>query len=127
MKMLETSAQTLPLYVSKIGEKVPPLCGAVAADSSYVAKMGDMVAALVKSSKGEINWILATVVSYIPSQNKYEIDDIDEEQKERYIISKCKVMPLPLMRANPETDSNALFPVGTVGTCVFTNIFLFLI
>lgn len=39
MKMLSSSAQTLPLYVSKIGEKPPPLCGAVPADPNYVAKV----------------------------------------------------------------------------------------
>lgn len=39
MKMLQISAQTLPLFVSKPGEKVPPLCGAIPAESSYVAKV----------------------------------------------------------------------------------------
>lgn len=39
MKMLSISAQTLPLFVSKPGEKVPPLCGAVPAEGSYVAKV----------------------------------------------------------------------------------------
>lgn len=114
MKMLQVSAQTLPLFVSKIGEKIPPLCGAIAADSNYIAKPGDMVAALVKGVE-EDNWILAEVVSFLGGQNKYEVDDIDEEQKDRHVMSKCRVIPLPLMRANPETDSSALFPVGTMG------------
>lgn len=39
MKMLQTSAQTLPLWVSKFGEKPPPLCGAVPAEPNYVAKV----------------------------------------------------------------------------------------
>lgn len=117
MKMLETSAQTQPLFVSKIGEKIPPLCGAVPADGSYIAKPGDMVAALVKSLKDEINWILAEVVRFLPGQNKYEVDDIDEGQKERHVLNKCRITPLPLLRANPETDSSALFPVGTMGMC----------
>lgn len=39
MKMLQTLAQTLPLFVSKPGEKVPPLCGAIPADPSYAAKV----------------------------------------------------------------------------------------
>lgn len=121
MKMVQTSAQTLPLYVSKLGEKIPPLCGAVSAESSYVAKAGDMVAALVKGADGEENWILAEVVSFLSGQNKYEVDDIDEEQKDRHILSKCRVVPLPLMRANPETDSIALFPKGTMGTCQNCN------
>lgn len=115
MKMLQVSAQTLPLFVSKVGEKIPPLCGAVQADSNYyVAKPGDMVAALVKGTE-EDNWILAEVVAFHTNQNKYEVDDIDEEQKDRHIISKNRVIPLPLMRANPETDSAALFSIGTMG------------
>lgn len=115
MKMLEVSAKTLPLFVSKIGERIPPLCGANPAESSYIAKPGDMVAALVRGLDDEENWILAEVVSFLPSQNKYEVDDIDEEQKDRHVLSKCRVVPLPLMRANPETDGAALFPKGTMG------------
>lgn len=101
-----------------MGERIPPLCGAVQAESSYIAKPGDMVAAFVKISENE-NWILAEVVSYLPSQNKYEVDDIDEEQKERHVLSKCRVIPLPLMRANPETDGSALFPKGTMGKFIY--------
>ncbi|XP_049545653.1 SAGA-associated factor 29 [Anopheles darlingi] len=113
MKMLQISAQTLPLFVSKPGEKVPPLCGSIPADNSYIAKPGDMVAALVKSEEGEENWILAEVVLYVSSTSKYEVDDIDEEQKDRHVLSKRRIVPLPLMRANPETDGQALFPKGT--------------
>lgn len=112
--MLEISAKTLPLFVSKMNERIPPLCGAIPAESSYIAKPGDMVAALVKIMDNE-NWILAEVVTYLQPQNKYEVDDIDEEQKDRHILSKCRVIPLPLMRANPETDGSALFPKGTMG------------
>jgi SAGA-associated factor 29 len=114
MKMLQISAQTLPLFVSKVGEKVPPLCGAVAADpNTYIAKPGDMVSALVRGIDEEENWILAEVVQYLPGSSKYEVDDIDEEQKDRHILSRRRIVPLPLMRANPETDSQALFPKGT--------------
>ena len=42
--------------------------------------MGDMVAARVKSSDGEENWILAEVVSYNAVTGKYEVDDIDAEE-----------------------------------------------
>uniref|UniRef100_A0A1B6LX53 SGF29 C-terminal domain-containing protein n=1 Tax=Graphocephala atropunctata TaxID=36148 RepID=A0A1B6LX53_9HEMI len=117
MNMLITSALTLPLWVSQVGQKAPSLCGAVPADSSYIAKTGDMVAALVKSE--EENWILAEVVSFNPITNKYEVDDIDEEQKDRHTLSRRSVVPLPLMRANPETDPNALFPKGSVVMALF--------
>ncbi|KAI8124898.1 hypothetical protein FF38_06831 [Lucilia cuprina] len=114
MKMVQISAQTLPLFVSKPGEKVPPLCGAIPAESHYIAKVGDNVAALVKGVEDEENWILAEVVQFLNRQNKYDVVDIDEEQKDRHVLSKRKVIPLPLMRANPETDGHALFPKDTV-------------
>ena len=68
----------------------PPLCGAVPADNSYVAKPGDKVAARVKSSDGEENWILAEVVTFNTTINKYEVDDIDaEEGKELVFLIFC--------------------------------------
>lgn len=70
MKMLQISAQTLPLFVSKPGEKVPQLVGCVQAEPGYVAKTGDMVAALVKGLEEDENWILAEVVQYLTSVNK---------------------------------------------------------
>ncbi|XP_026285359.1 SAGA-associated factor 29 isoform X2 [Frankliniella occidentalis] len=114
MKMLLSSAQTLPLWVGKPGEKAPPLCGAIPMEASYIAKPGDMVAALVKGAEEEENWILAEVVSYNGATGRYEVDDIDEEQKDRHVLSRRRVMPLPLMRANPETDHTALFPKNSV-------------
>lgn len=60
----------------------PPLCGGIPSDNNYVAKMGDMVAARVRAADGDENWILAEVVSYNHMTNKYDVDDIDEEQKE---------------------------------------------
>lgn len=115
MKMVQISAQTLPLFVSKPGEKVPPLCGAIPAENNYIAKVGDNVAALVKGVEDEENWILAEVVQFLQRQNKYDVIDIDEEQKDRHVLSKRKIIPLPLMRANPETDGHALFPKDTIG------------
>nr|CAG4652013.1 EOG090X0A1W [Triops cancriformis] len=112
MKMLQTSAQTLPLWVSSVGEEPPSLCGCIPADHSYVAKVGDMVAALVRSSDGDENWILAEVVTYLSGSGRYEVDDIDEEQKERHTLSRRRVIPLPLYRTNPETDAKALFGKG---------------
>lgn len=76
-----------------------------------------MVAALVKVADGDGDCILAEVVSFNHTTGKYEVDDILEEQnqKARHTLSKRRVIPLPLMRANPETDSSALFPQGTLG------------
>lgn len=77
-----------------------------------------MVAALVKDSEtnGD-NCILAEVVSYNHSTSKYEVDDIlkEQNQKGRHILNRRQVIPLPLMRADPETDPQALFAQGTLG------------
>lgn len=118
MKALQLAAQTMPLWTGKLGEKSPALCGAVPADFNYVAKVGDMVAALQRSPEGDDNWILAEVVTYNATTSKYEVDDIDEEQKERITLSRRRVVPLPLMRANPETHPEALFPKNSIGTVV---------
>lgn len=60
MKILQLSASTLPLFISKPGEKIPPLVGCIPASPDYNAKPGDMVAALTKvADKGndEENWV----------------------------------------------------------------------
>ncbi|KAF5903764.1 protein spinster 1, partial [Clarias magur] len=109
MTLLQQSAMTLPLWIGKPGESPPPLCGAIPASSDYVAKQGDKVAARVKAMDGDEQWILAEVVSYNHSTNKYEVDDIDEEGKERHTLSRRRIIPLPQWKANPETDPEALF------------------
>ena len=75
--------------------------------------IGDMAAALVRSPEGDENWILAEVVAYNSNSGRYEVDDIDEEQKDRHTLSRRKVIPLPLMRACPETNPEALHNSGT--------------
>ena len=56
------------------------MCGAISAESNYIGKQGDKVAARVKGQDGEENWILAEIVSYSSSSGKYEVDDIDAEE-----------------------------------------------
>ncbi|KAK1131668.1 hypothetical protein K0M31_017958 [Melipona bicolor] len=108
MKMVLSSAQTIPLYVGKTpGAKPPALCGAIPAEPTYIAKMGEMVAAFVKGSEEE-DWILAEVVQFNPllptpssSTNKNTIRSgrslpfIDEEQKGTGTsVSRRRVVPL---------------------------------
>ncbi|XP_037089243.1 SAGA-associated factor 29-like [Pollicipes pollicipes] len=119
MKMLQNTAQTLPLWIGSPGDEPPALCGAVQAEPNYAAKAGDMVAALVRGSDGEENWILAEVISYNSSSNKYEVEDIDEEQRERMILSRRRVIPLPTMRANPDTQPEALFQETAVVNAIY--------
>ena len=40
MKMLATSAETIPLWVGKDGEDPPPLCGSIPCESNYIAESG---------------------------------------------------------------------------------------
>ncbi|XP_039252328.1 SAGA-associated factor 29-like [Styela clava] len=114
MSMLQKSAQTLPLWIGKPDEKPPPLCGAIPSSVDYIAKPGDKVAARVRTEEGEEQWILAEVISFNPTSNKYEVDDIDEEGKERHTLSKRRVVPLPQWRANPDTDPDAIYSKGTL-------------
>lgn len=117
MKILQQSASALPLFIpDQINEPAPPLCGRVPADQSYVAKAGDMVAAFVPSPDGDGSkvWVLGEVLQYTLGSGKYEIDDIDEEQKERHSIGRRRVIPLPIMRANPITNPDALFSKDTL-------------
>ncbi|XP_031553216.1 SAGA-associated factor 29-like [Actinia tenebrosa] len=112
MTMLQQAASHLPMMIGKASESSPPLCGAVQADSNYIAQPGDHVAARVKTSDGEEQWILAEIVSFNTSTNKYDVDDIDEEGKngkERHHLSRRRVVPLPKQKANPLTHPNALF------------------
>ncbi len=73
MKMLASSAETIPLWVGRRGEEAPQLCGAVPAESNYASAPGDMAAALVRGPDGDENWILAEVVSYSNSSGRYEV------------------------------------------------------
>jgi len=114
MSMLQKAAQTLPLWIGKPSEAIPSLCGAVCATPDYIAKPGDKVAARVKTDEVEEQWILAEVITYNSSTNKYQVEDIDEEGKESHILSKRRVVPLPQWKANPETDPDALFSINTL-------------
>lgn len=77
-----------------------------------------MAACLVRGAEGEENWILAEISGHNASTGRYEVEDIDEEQKERHTLSRRRVYPLPLKRANPETNPEALYPEGSVGKAV---------
>jgi SAGA-associated factor 29 len=56
MKMLSTSAETIPLWVGADDEEAPPMCGAIPPETNYAAQPGDMAAALVRGPDGDENW-----------------------------------------------------------------------
>lgn len=112
MTILQQNAAQLPMFMGKSSESVPPLCGSVPPGPNYSPDPGDHVAARVRTPEGEEQWILAEVVSFNPSTNKYDIDDIDEEggnRKERHHLSRRRFIPLPKMKVNPSTHKSALF------------------
>ncbi|XP_038636272.1 SAGA-associated factor 29, partial [Scyliorhinus canicula] len=109
LPLRRTVCVSLSLSTPSLPPRPPPLCGAIPASGDYVAKPGDKVAARVKGLDGDEQWILAEVVSYSHTANKYEVDDIDEEGKERHTLSRRRIIPLPQWKANPETDPEALF------------------
>ncbi|KAI8369365.1 SGF29 tudor-like domain-containing protein [Radiomyces spectabilis] len=71
-------------------------------------------------------WILAVVISYHADKNKYQVEDVDQDefgQKQRYMLQPRNVIPVPdgdEMRNFPETSAGldvlALYP-GT--TCFY--------
>eukprot|EP00731_Ephydatia_muelleri_P023242 Em0015g825a len=100
----------------------PPLCGAISADDKYKCKPADQVAARVRTEDGEEQWILAEVVSYNSHNHRYIVDDIDEEGHNekrcekrwegRYHVSKRRIIPLPIYKADPANTPQALFKVN---------------
>lgn len=118
MTMLQQAALQLPMWMGKASETPLPLCGCIQAEPNYVAQQGDHVAARVRTPDGEEQLILAEIVSFNPSSNKYDVDDIDEEAgrngKERHHLSRRRVIPLPKMKANPVTHPQALFQADQI-------------
>jgi hypothetical protein len=124
-----------PFYMCKIGDKVAALiknntnnttitaattttksknkksknAAAAALDTTLNGTVGG--AANEEPGEEEENWILAEVVGFNQHQGRYEVDDVDApEGQERHSLGKRRVVPLPLWRANPLTDPQAIFP-----------------
>ena len=81
--------------------RVPALCGATPADSSYIGEAGDKVAARVKSADGEENWILAEIVQFLSSSNKYEVDDIDAEEGKEWAFFAISLHLFNFLKISP--------------------------
>lgn len=110
MTVLHQYALEQPVWKGKPGESIPHLCGALPADEKYRCKPADQVAARVKTEDGEEQWILAEVFSY--QNHRYSVDDIDEEghnELRRYHVSKKRIIPLPMYKADPALNPEALF------------------
>ncbi|XP_066929711.1 SAGA-associated factor 29-like [Clytia hemisphaerica] len=115
MSMLQQNAVNLPVWDSIMDETPPPLCGCLPADNTYICQPGDHVAARVKYPEEEEQYILAEVVSYNNATGKYDVEDIDyseeegKNEKERHTLSRRRIFPLPLHKADPQVNPEALF------------------
>ena len=117
MSMLQQSALNLPVWSGRTSEAPAPLCGSQPAEANYICRPGDHVAARVKYSDAEEQYILAEVVSYNANIGKYEVEDIDyseeegKNEKEHHQLSRRRIIPLPLYKADPVHNMDALFQV----------------
>ncbi|GMR45472.1 hypothetical protein PMAYCL1PPCAC_15667 [Pristionchus mayeri] len=104
MKFLVQQGELLPLWIGGVDGFPPPSVGAVEQPASAPLKTGDAVAALV-----EENWILAEVEAALPG-GKFELKDVDDDQRSQLILPRNCIIPLPKYRADPLRDNHAIFP-----------------
>lgn len=104
MQFLVQQGEILPLWIGGVDGFPPPSVGAVEQPPSAPLKTGDAVAALVDE-----NWILAEVEAAL-SGGKFELKDVDDEQKTQLILPRNCIIPLPKYRADPQRDGHAIFP-----------------
>ena len=88
-----------------------------------------MVAAFVTfKESGEKNWILSEVLKFDARTQKYIVGDVDDENRTQYKVKKRQILPLPLWRANPETDPEAFYGQQDTGkTFIFPFKFFYLL
>ncbi|XP_065651858.1 SAGA-associated factor 29 [Hydra vulgaris] len=114
MSLLQQNAINLPTWKDQNNDP-PALCGAIPAETNYICRPGDHVAARVKYPDEEEQYILAEILSYNPISGKYDIEDIDyseeegKNEKERHQLSRRRIIPLPLYKADPQLNIEALF------------------
>ncbi|CEP17297.1 hypothetical protein [Parasitella parasitica] len=93
----------------------------------HILTHGTSVAAKQPKQKDKNEeWILAVVISYHHDKNRYEVEDVDQDefgQKQRYMLQPRNVIPIPnvdeakgLSEINAGQDVLALYP-GT--TCFY--------
>ncbi|KAL6738651.1 hypothetical protein Aduo_012176 [Ancylostoma duodenale] len=108
MQLINLQGTTLPLWIGGVDGFPPPFVGAIAVPETVPLKSGDSVAAYVDE-----NWILAEVLAVSPT-GRYDVKDVDDEQKVRLTMARRRLIPLPKWRADPERDAHALFPLEAI-------------
>jgi len=105
---------TLPL--ASRDDSSGPLCGAVKAAPDYIIPEGAKVCAKPPSNKMQAqDWILGTVLRFLPQQTKYIILDEDDSETDpwaapdtqrQHTVPSRFVMPLPLSEPSVYTRQN---------------------
>ncbi|XP_042910027.1 SAGA-associated factor 29 [Parasteatoda tepidariorum] len=75
------------------------------------------------------SWILARVLVKTGKSRRYKnnknalytVVDMDNIAYPHYLVERKVVIPLPLYRADPKTNPEAIFPVGTVVLALYLN------
>ncbi|EPQ17503.1 SAGA-associated factor 29 like protein [Myotis brandtii] len=80
----------------------------VSADSR-IAELLTELHQLIKQTQSPPGVHCPASTALLSFTRRYEVDDIDEEGKERHTLSRRHIIPLPQWKANPETDPEALF------------------
>ena len=100
--------QGLPIYKGK--NPCPPLCGPNPAAPDYIMQKGDTVAARTSKPKdAQQEWILATVVRFYAGRQRYEVEDVEEEEgdgkqpgtRKKYTLSADAIIPMPKSLPDP--------------------------
>ena len=109
--------QGLPIYKGK--NPCPPLCGPNPAAPDYIMQKGDTVAARTSKPKDvPQEWILATVVRYYAGRQRYEVEDVEEDEgdgkqpgtRKKYTLSADAIIPMP--KSLPDPAKNVRRPDG---------------
>uniref|UniRef100_H3A8P0 SAGA complex associated factor 29 n=1 Tax=Latimeria chalumnae TaxID=7897 RepID=H3A8P0_LATCH len=109
MTLLQQSAMTLPLWIGKPGEKKPCVCAHFEVTVNHKSVDSRKTYHTEKLLFTRYQVTLCEFTQYHVTLCEYEVDDIDEEGKERHTLSRRRIIPLPQWKANPETDPEALF------------------
>ncbi|KAI7892104.1 SGF29 tudor-like domain-containing protein [Mucor mucedo] len=121
-----SEAKTIHDIIEKVSVLVA-LRDASDSNSTGILSHGTSVAARQPKQKDKNEeWILAVVISYHTEKNKYQVEDVDQDdygQKQRYMLQPRNVIPIPdadearnYTELNPGQDILALYP-GT--TCFY--------
>lgn len=98
-------------------ENPPPLCGAIQPPIGFIPPTGHLIAVrtMVKNTK---EWILAIMIE---KKNSKEITALDMYEKNTIDINIDNMIPLPIYRAHPKFNPEALFNFNELVLALYPN------